>query len=398
MKAFRKQFHDRPMVYSTLGAVCAVVVFPIVPIWFIALFCALLIPITVFLFHRRNTSFLLTVTMLLMLVRLLFVPTELTEDGFVMSFLSNIRQGMKSSADILFRDEAALAKGMLLGDKSGIGAEQYALFSENGLLHIFAVSGLHVSLLTGALSVLVRSRNRALSLTLLSLFLLFFCAVTEFSSSVLRAAFMLIGIRISRIREKQIDMPSVFFFAMTLTLLCEPYSMYRTGFQLSFSAAWGMILFGEAFRKPFQKRIPNSKIISAVTSSAAATVGMLPIMAYHFEELAWIAIPLSVLLIPTMPIILLFGFFSILIYGMMPHLALLLSYPAYGAIKFIKIATELVNAPILHIPKPHPVLIAAYYIALLLCSKLYLRNARHKPWIGLAALMLTITVWFLIER
>lgn len=369
----------------------------IVPAWILFVMCALLVPVSAFLFRQRNYGFMMTVFFLIVLLRILLIPTAFREETIWMRFLTNLRNGLKDSADRLFLDESAMAKGLLLGDTSGMTDMQHAQFAASGLLHLFAVSGLHVSLLTGTIGMLVRTRNRVLSLVLLSLFLLFFCAVTGFSSSVLRAAFMLIGVRISRIRDKQIDPPSVFFFAMAMTLLCEPFSICRAGFQLSFAAAGGIILFGDSFQRPFQKAFPGSKIVSTLTSSTAAMIGMLPIMAYHFGEIAWIAIPLSVPLIPVMPIILLCGFFAILLNAIFPHVSVLLSYPAYGAIKFLNTITKATNVPMLRFPKTYPVVILAYYVSLILCSKLYLRNAEKPPWLGLGCMIVTIVLWFVIS-
>ena len=397
MERMRVQFHNRPMLYAALGAVMASVLASLVPSGISFAMCALLVPVTAFLFHRRNYGFMMTAFMLIVLLRILLIPTAFREDTAIMRFLTNLRSGLKDAADRLFMDESATAIGVLLGDTSGMTSVQHATYAASGLLHMFAVSGLHVSLLTDTLGMMVRTRNRLLSSILLSLFLLFFCAVTGFSSSVLRAAFMLIGLRISRMRDKQVDPPSVLFFAMAMTLLCEPFSLYRAGFQLSFAAAGGIVLFGESFQKPFRKAFPCSKIVSALTSSTAAVIGMLPIMAYHFGELAWISIPLSVPLLPVMPIILLCGFFAILLYGIFPHVSVLLSYPAYGAMKFLNAIASAANVPPLRFPKPHPVVILAYYISLLLCSKLYLRNAERPPWIGLGCLVATIALWFAIS-
>ena len=123
---------------------------------------------------------------------------------------------------------------------------------------------------------------------------------------------------------------------------------------------------------------------------------MLPIMAYWFGQFAWISIPLSVLLIPTMPIILLFGFFAIALYGLMPHVATVMSYPAYGAIKYLSLVTETLNVPMLALPKPHPIAIVLYYIGLLYVSKLWLPNAKRPPWIGFGVLTVSLVLWFVL--
>lgn len=383
------------MAWAALGAVLAASVGAFAEKWLLLALCAAMIPVTAFLFHRRNTCFLLPMFAFLVLIRMICLPMSIPEESRIGAFLIRVRGGLQSTAEILFRNEAAAAKGILLGDTSGLSAAEHLRYANSGLLHIFAVSGLHVTLLSEAFGRMIRPQNRWVSVSLLAVFMLVFSAVTGFSASVLRAAFMLLAIRIARARDRQTDMPSALCFALAMTVLFEPNSMVRAGFQLSFSAAFGMIVLGRIFHKPFDNRFPSAKMPSALTASAAATVGMLPVMAYHFGGLAWIAIPLSVLLIPTMPIVLIFGFFAILLYGILPHLATLLSYPAYGAIRFLSMVTQLLDVPLMRLPKPHPIAIVLYYCALLLCSGLNYANRKRPPLLGLGMLIVSILLWFL---
>ena len=87
---------------------------------------------------------------------------------------------------------------------------------------------------------------------------------------------------------------------------------------------------------------------------------------------------------------------SVLLYGLLPHVAAVLSYPAYGAIKLIAIVAQNLDVPALRLPAPHPAVIVLYYIALLLCSPLLLLNRKRPPWIGLRLLTVSIALWFLI--
>ena len=334
--------------------------------------------------------------MLLVLARMLLLPTSIPTNRGVGLFLSNLRSGMLNAANTLFGDEAGAARGMLLGNTDGLSDTERLQFANAGLLHLFEVSGLHVSLLAEMLARFAHTKNRILSFSLLGCFLLFFCAVTRFSASVLRASFMLLAIRIASMREKQADHPSAYCFAMAMTLLCDPSDLYRAGFQLSFAAAGGILLLHKPLSMPFRNRVPHSLILNALTAATAAVIGMLPITAYWFGEVAWISIPLSILLIPTMPIILLCGFFAILLYGLFPHIATVLSYPAYGAIKFLSLITESLHVPLLSLPKPHPVAIVLYYAGLLFTSKLYLKNADRPPWLGLGLLLVATLVWFFV--
>ena len=383
------------MAGAALGAILAAILGSLAPDRALLAVCAALIPVSVFLLHRRSAFFLLPLAAFAVLARIVLLPTALP-DGPTEAFLSNLRSGLLANADALFRDEAAAGRGILLGDHAAMTAAEYASYAQNGLLHLFAVSGLHVTILVGMIGRLIRTENRLLSFGVLALILLFLCAVTGFTASVLRATFTLIALKLSELRERKADMPSVLCFAFAMTLLCEPLAYETVSFQLSFAAMIGMVLFAGKFRRSLPKPLKSSLIARALIGAATAMLGMLPLTAYYFQSLAWISIPLSIALIPTMPILLLFGFLSVLLYGLLPHVAVILSYPAYGAIKLIAIIAQNLDVPMLRLPAPHPAVIVLYYLALLLCSPLLLRNRRRPPWIGLVLLTVSIVLWFLI--
>ena len=388
-------FHTRPMAGAALGAILAAILGSLAPDRVLLIVCAVLIPVSAFLFHRRSAFFLLPIAAFAVLVRIVLLPTELP-DGAMKDFLSNLRGTLLGHADALFRDEAVAARGMLLGDRTTMTTEAYTQYAQSGLLHLFAVSGLHVTVLVGMIGRLVRTEQKAVSFGVLTLVLLFLCAVTGFSASVLRAAFTLIALRLTLMRERQADMPSVLCFTFAMTLLCEPFAYRTVGFQLSFAAMTGMVLFAGKWRRLLPRTLQNTLIARAVFGALAAMIGMLPLTAYYFGSLAWASVPLSILLIPTMPVILLFGFLSVLLYGILPGAATILSYPAYGAIKLISIIVQGTDVPALRLPAPHPSAIVLYYIALILCSPLLLRNRKRPPWIGLGLLAVSIVLWFLI--
>lgn len=380
------------MAGAAAGAAMAAVLGPLAPDWALLAFCALLIPVSVFLFKRRSAFFLLPFALFFVLVRIVLLPDRLPE----LPFLNRLRESLAANVDALFSDRAAAARGILLGDRSAMEAEEAARYASAGLLHLFAVSGLHVMLLVGAFERLVRCEKRWLTFAAVALFCLFLCAVTRFSASVLRAAFMLLGIRLTRLKERQVDRVSVLCFAMAMTLLCDLSGIRSVGFQMSFAAAGGMALFAKSMRKPLKKRFPNSRIVTALTSATAAVIGMLPVQAYLFGSLAWVSVPLSILLIPTMPVILLCGFSAVMLYGLAPHVASVLAYPAYGAMQLLHLVTETLDVPLLRLPRPHPAAIALYFVALVFCSRLYLPNAKRPPWIGLALLTVSVVLWFVL--
>ena len=217
------------MAGAAIGALAAAMLGSLAPDWALLCVCAALVPIVIMLFLRRSAFFLLPLAAFLVLVRIALLPTAMPSEGAIPTFIGNLRASLRGNADALFSDEAGAARGILLGDTAALEASQRAAFAASGLLHLFAVSGLHVAVLVGVFGRLVRTSSKALSFAVLALFLLFLCAVTGFTPSVLRASFLLVGLRLCRMRERKADMPSVFCFSMAMTLLCEPFAFKTAG-------------------------------------------------------------------------------------------------------------------------------------------------------------------------
>lgn len=165
------QLHSRPMAGAALGAVMASVLALLVPDWLLLALCAALIPVSVFLFKRRSAFFLLPAVLFFVLVRAVLLPAQMPPIRFV----TTLREQLCLNADALFSDRAAEARGILLGDRSMMDSALTAQYAQSGLLHMFAVSGLHVTLLVGAFSRIVRSSVRWLTLAAEALFCVF-CA------------------------------------------------------------------------------------------------------------------------------------------------------------------------------------------------------------------------------
>ena len=113
---------------------------------------------------------------------------------------------------LLPEEEAAVALGLLIGDDSGLSADSADFVRKSGVSHVFAASGMHVSILLGAaLWLFARLRIRKkLSYLLASFLILFFAAVAGFSPSILRAGIMYILYLLGQMLGK--DRDSLNFF------------------------------------------------------------------------------------------------------------------------------------------------------------------------------------------
>ena len=199
-----------------------------------------------------------------------------------------------------------VAVGILTGDTSGISPELMLLFRRCGLSHILAVSGLHLTLLTSLIGLLLRRVSRRLHSVLASLFVLAFMAFQLFTVSVLRAGLMVLLAQAAQGEGKKGDTWNSLGFALTVVLALSPGAAADAGLQLSVSAVVGILLLSG----PIARRLKiwlrreegtwGSKAISILSVSLGASLGVFPVSLFRFGQASvlgvFTAIPVALLL------------------------------------------------------------------------------------------------------
>ena len=162
-----------------------------------------------------------------------------------------------------------------------------------------AVSGLHVSILFGLLS-LVTLKNRFLTALVGFPLLTLFAAVAGFTPSVTRSCIMAGLMLLALLLNKEYDAPTALSFAVLVMELCNPLVITAVGFQLSVVSVGGIQLFhpglsawlkgklGEEKGRSLRKRL-KSAVISSVSITISATVLTTPLSAYYFGTVSLIA-------------------------------------------------------------------------------------------------------------
>lgn len=229
-------------------------------------------------------------------------------ENYFASRLLWIRQGI---ADIFSEyttvQSAGLLKSLLLGDRNDISAETRSEFVKAGVIHILAISGLHVgfiavlfSFLFGRFCIITRS-----TLTILGLFLFLF--ISGMSVSVLRAVIMGTVFFIAKIFDKETSIFNSLGIAALIILIFSPNSLFDISFQLSFAA-----VFSIAYIYPkLEKIIINLKIKPEALKSIfklfsvtlAAQIGTIPLVLLYFGKLSIISLITNILVIPIAGII-----------------------------------------------------------------------------------------------
>ena len=138
--------------------------------------------------------------------------------------------------------ERGLFKAMVLGDKSELSEEIRELYEENGVAHLLAISGLHVSVIGGWIFARLRKRGAGYGLSCLSggLLLAAYGSMVGFGSSVTRATAMYLIFLLSQYCGADYDIPSSLAFAGCVLLLSSPLRIRESGSILSFASVFAI--------------------------------------------------------------------------------------------------------------------------------------------------------------
>lgn len=225
--------------------------------------------------------------------------------------------------------QQALIAATLFGDVSTLNDDFYNVSQQFGIIHIFSVSGLHVSFILAFVLLLARllRRQHSWGLFLLMVPLLtLYTLLSDASAPAVRASIMglatLLALRLLRYR----DPLTIIALAALALLLANPYNLWQIGFQLSFLAMLGLILLTPRL-EPFLAFLPPG-LASALAVSLAAECVSLPLVAYYFYQVAPLSTLMNLLVVP---------FFSLLVPLALVALLIAAAVPALGALVFLPV-------------------------------------------------------------
>ncbi len=184
-------------------------------------------------------------------------------------------------------------KLILLGNKEEISKEVMDSFRDNGISHLFAISGMHVGLLTSIIlhifSFFKVSENRRYFLTCLCLF--FYLLLVGCSPSIVRAFLFFLLLTVNRIYYFHIDPKNIFFLTLAITLCINPYFIYDVGFQYSFLISFALISSSQLLNR-------SSYFLSLIITSTISFCISIPITTYHFYQINLLSIVYNLFYVP----------------------------------------------------------------------------------------------------
>lgn len=215
------------------------------------------------------------------------------------SFFRTLRQkGVMYVNNYFPNESASLAVALLFGERDYIEADVIKSYQKLGIVHLLAISGLHVSMLAGMIYYLgIRlGVAREKMTTALLVFLPSYALITGAAPSVIRAVFMMMLLLVLNKGRHlfssllTIDLISIVFILYTFF---SPLVIYDIGFQLSFGISLSLILSA-----PFLLKRMTNPLMFLFATSFICQLASAPILFYYFYELSLISVFANVVYVP----------------------------------------------------------------------------------------------------
>lgn len=197
--------------------------------------------------------------------------------------------------------EAGIVAAMLLGEKSGLTEEVKELYQRNGIAHILAISGVHISLLGVGLFYILRQILPMRAAAVVTMFfLVLYGELTGFSVSTQRAVCMMFCMLFARVLGRKYDRLSALSLSAMLQLAFCPGLLFESGFLLSYGTVLGICVFVDELKDAVSVR---QKFLKAFLGSFGVFLVTLPILLYFYYEWNPFSALLNMLILPFVSIV-----------------------------------------------------------------------------------------------
>ena len=212
--------------------------------------------------------------------------------------------------------DAGIYRALLTGDKSAMDEDIRSLYQENGIAHILAVSGLHLSILGLGVYELLRrfGRSKAASGLVAALLIVSYGILTGCSGSALRAVLMLLLRFLGAAVGRSYDMLTAMAAAALFLLWKEPFMLFSAGFQLSFLA---VLAIGLSHALP----APKHPLFAGLWISFYLQLLTLPVILFHYFRFPLYGIFLNLIVLPLMGCVIYSGVFGVGLFALSEKLA-----------------------------------------------------------------------------
>src|SRR5258706_2266517 len=314
---------------------------------------------------------------------------------------------------------------MTLGWKTGLSGEVSEPFMRSGTMHIFAISGLHIALIAAMVVGVLRCFTipRSVCCIVVIPLIWMYTGITGWQASAIRSTIMTSVIVAGWALKRPSDLINSLAAAALIILIWDPQQLFQAGFQLSFGVVLSLAWFGPLLAKwkerllepdPFLPdalrsrpqlwtRSAASWVLSGMTTSLAAWLGSMPVVAYYFPFLTPSNLVANLIVVPLSSAALASNMASLAVAGWFPACAELFNHAAWCFMLWmIRISEWSADLPLgcFNVQAPGMVTFLLYYLLIVSIVAGWLRMPRWRPWCvsGLALLAAAWLVQWRAER
>lgn len=247
---------------------------------------------------------------------------------------------------VMSSENASLFYAMLVGDTSKLESDTYSLFSDAGISHLLAISGLHIGflvlLLTNFLGKIGVKKDKFFYIVCPLLFVYTF--LCGFTPSVTRAFIMASVSLFASCCGRQYDGLCSLSFSALIILFFKPMFLLDKGFLLSFVSVLSILTIMPVIKNICDKFM-SAKASSAVSLVVSAQLGVTPLAILFFGKVSLLSIFINIILVPIASFAYMLVFVFVVICVFMPYCAILLKAPEFLMDIVKNVSTFVVNVP-----------------------------------------------------
>jgi len=288
-----------------------------------------------------------------------------TAYSWILKIKQKLRQSIRSNYS---PPQSLVLEGTVLGNNGVMSQELKDKLNATGLRHIIAVSGTHIVILSSILmSFLIMIglwRRQAFYFSVALIW--FYIVLTGLAPSGVRAGIMGTLFLMAEFLGRQSAGSRIITMAAAVMLLQNPFLLfYDVGFQLSFLAALGIIYISPILKNIF-KKITQPQVLEMICSTLAAQIFTLPIMLYNFGNISLIAPITNILVLPMVPLMMIFGFLSSFVGIFSQILGFILAWPCWVLLSYFVKITDIFSQPwaIKSFQNVHWIWVVVLYVAI----------------------------------
>lgn len=198
-----------------------------------------------------------------------------------------LKQSIKNKAS-----SSPYLSAFILGDKSYLSQKVLTSYQENGISHLLAISGMHISLLSSILLKILQKLKvkETIRYFLTAIFLIFYLSLLDLTPSALRGVLFFILFSINKIYYFYIKPYNIFILVLSITLLINPFFIFDIGFQYSFVISLALLLTVSL--------ITGSYLSKLLKTSCIAFIVSLPISLYNYYQINILSVIYNLFYVP----------------------------------------------------------------------------------------------------